>query len=145
MADIDITGTTGIVSDISQSVRDPRPGRLYWSEGSYAAFVFTGSIGHPLQRLRPLELVSSDVIERTIRAELSHIQEVGVIHLMLEDDVIEVWTTLTHADYATRRKVYEAELRIREHLPGFFFNFATSAMSDSPSLQASGYQQIFSR
>lgn len=116
MANIDITGTAYVISDISQPVQ-----------------------------LRSLELVSSDVIEHTIRTELSQIQEVRGIHLMLEDDVIEVWTMLTHADYAIRRKVYEAELRIREHLPGFFFNFATSAMSDSPSLQASGHQRIFSR
>lgn len=137
MDDIDLTGTACVIADISQPGQGLRPERLHLSEVFYATF-------HYLQ-LRPLELVSSDVIEHTIRTELSQIQEVRGIHLMLEDDVIEVWTMLTHADYAIRRKVYEAELRIREHLPGFLFNFATSAMSDSPSLQVSGYQQIFSR
>jgi hypothetical protein len=145
MVDIDITGIAPVISDASQSVRKSRPEQLHWSEVSYAAFLFRGSNGPYLQQLRPLELVSSDVIERTIRTELSQIQEVREIHFILEDDMIEIWTILKNVDYATRCKVYEAEMRIREHLPGFLFNFATSGMGDSPSLQASGYQQIFSR
>ena len=144
MVDIDITGIARIISDASGPGLKSRPEQLHWSEVSYAAF-FRGSNGPYLQQLRPLELVSSDVIERTIRTELSQIQEVRGIYLIREDDVIEIWTILKNVDYATRHSVYEAELRIREHLPGFLFNFTTSGMGDSPSLQASGYQQIFSR